>query len=71
MAQTCSRLRQTPCKWFACGSVLNSLEALVAHLHEIHAQEDELAVSVPHHYWSSINSFYVDVYVGHMRGDLH
>ncbi|KAJ7167696.1 hypothetical protein C8R46DRAFT_1093854 [Mycena filopes] len=41
MLETCSRLREVPCKWFACGLVLNSLESLVAHLHEIHAQEDE------------------------------
>ncbi|KAJ6560330.1 hypothetical protein B0H19DRAFT_1147284 [Mycena capillaripes] len=43
MLETCSRLRETPCKWFDCGSVLNSLENLVAHLHGVHAQEDDLA----------------------------
>ncbi|KAJ6486460.1 hypothetical protein C8R47DRAFT_1128526 [Mycena vitilis] len=43
MLETCTRLRETPCKWFSCGVVLNSLESLVAHLHEVHAHEDELA----------------------------
>ncbi|KAJ7682230.1 hypothetical protein DFH06DRAFT_1160564 [Mycena polygramma] len=43
MLETCTRLREMPCKWFSCGVVLNSLENLVAHLHEVHAHEDELA----------------------------
>ncbi|KAJ7739895.1 hypothetical protein B0H16DRAFT_1568210, partial [Mycena metata] len=41
MLETCARLREVSCKWFACGAVMNSVESLVAHLHEIHAQEDD------------------------------
>ncbi|KAK7062224.1 hypothetical protein R3P38DRAFT_691380 [Favolaschia claudopus] len=41
MLMTCTRLREVPCKWLVCGSVLNSLENLILHLHELHAQEDE------------------------------
>ncbi|KAJ7044854.1 hypothetical protein C8F04DRAFT_1069802 [Mycena alexandri] len=41
MLETCARLREVSCKWFACGAVLNSVESLVAHLQEIHAQEDD------------------------------
>ncbi|KAJ7098693.1 hypothetical protein B0H15DRAFT_797373 [Mycena belliarum] len=41
MREACTRLQEMPCKWFACGSLLNSLENLVTHLHEVHAQEDD------------------------------
>ncbi|KAJ7462136.1 hypothetical protein FB451DRAFT_479721 [Mycena latifolia] len=41
MMEACSRLREMPCRWFACTSVLNSLETLIEHLHEVHAQEDD------------------------------
>ncbi|KAJ7129198.1 hypothetical protein C8R44DRAFT_776141 [Mycena epipterygia] len=41
MLEACSRLREMPCEWLACGSVLNSFENLVTHLYEVHAQEDE------------------------------
>ncbi|KAJ6515354.1 hypothetical protein C8R45DRAFT_956237 [Mycena sanguinolenta] len=41
MLEACTRLREVQCRWFACGSFLNSVENLVTHLHEIHAQEDQ------------------------------
>ncbi|KAJ7821100.1 hypothetical protein B0H14DRAFT_3146837 [Mycena olivaceomarginata] len=40
MLEACTRMREVPCRWFACTSVLNSLENVVTHLHEVHAQED-------------------------------
>ncbi|KAJ7802735.1 hypothetical protein B0H14DRAFT_3779799 [Mycena olivaceomarginata] len=40
MPEACTRMREVPCQWFACTSVLNSLESVVTHLHEVHAQED-------------------------------
>ncbi|KAJ7707848.1 hypothetical protein B0H14DRAFT_3643484 [Mycena olivaceomarginata] len=40
MLEACTWMREVPCRWFACTSVLNSLENVVTHLHEVHAQED-------------------------------
>ncbi|KAJ6561458.1 hypothetical protein DFH09DRAFT_494055 [Mycena vulgaris] len=41
MLEACSRMHEMACMWFACGCVLNSLENLITHLHEVHAQEDD------------------------------
>ncbi|KAJ7228168.1 hypothetical protein GGX14DRAFT_412152 [Mycena pura] len=41
MLDACSRLHESPCKWVACDAVLNSVENLVTHLLNVHAQEDK------------------------------
>ncbi|KAF7335359.1 hypothetical protein MSAN_02346700 [Mycena sanguinolenta] len=42
MLEACTRLREVQCEWFSCGAILNSVENLVAHLHEVHAQDQDL-----------------------------
>lgn len=71
MLEACSRLREMPCKWLACGSVLNSFENLVTHLYEVHAQEDEeLAVSEIIGTGLRCLTRTADVYVGFVWGEL-
>lgn len=53
MLDACSRLHESPCKWVACDAVLNSVENLVTHLHNVHAQEDkEMPVSITTQVWN-------------------
>ncbi|KAJ7831601.1 hypothetical protein B0H14DRAFT_2804456 [Mycena olivaceomarginata] len=41
MLQSVSRIAQVPCRWLACTAVLNSVESLLAHVCEVHAQEHD------------------------------
>ncbi|KAJ7771083.1 hypothetical protein DFH07DRAFT_804838 [Mycena maculata] len=40
MLEAVTRIGEAPCNWFECREVLNSVESLVVHLSEVHAQGD-------------------------------
>jgi hypothetical protein len=75
MLEACTRMREVPCRWFVCTSVLNSLKNVVTHLHEVHAQEDmDLTVRGAKNMCSdcgvlNIHSA-IDLYVGCVWGEL-
>jgi hypothetical protein len=68
MLEACTRMREVPCRWFACTSVLNSLENVVTHLHEVHAQRGARNMCSD----CSVLNIHsaIDLYVGCVWGEL-